>query len=75
MALPLLIHWSGLNIDEGDLFCVRDEISWLKLRTFWELSAWELCAMKVFGMSGALLVNCLDKACCLAETFGIFSSL
>ena len=26
-----MIHWSGLNIDEADWFCVRDELSWLKL--------------------------------------------
>ena len=63
-----------MNIDEGDLFCVRDEFDWLKLGTLWELSAWELCAMKVFGMFGSLLENCLDKACCLAEAFGIFST-
>ena len=25
-------------------------------------------------MFGSLLENCLDKACCLAETFGIFST-
>ena len=68
------MHRSGLNIDEGDFFCVRDEFGWLKLGTFWELSAWELCAMKVFGMFGSLLENCLDKACSLAEAFGIFST-
>ena len=69
-----MIHLFGLNIEEGDLFCVRDEFSWSKLENFWELSAWELCAMKVLGMFGSLLANCLDKACCLAETFGIFST-
>ena len=69
-----MIHRSGLNTDEGDLFCLRDEFVWLKLGTSWELSTWELCAIKVFGMFGSLLENCLDKACCLAETFGIFST-
>ena len=63
-----------MNTDEGDLFCVRDELDWLILGTFLELSALEACAIKVFGMLGSLLEDCLDKACCLAETSGIFST-